>query len=56
MGDKEEINIQSKEKNNMNKVIIVTGGSRGIGASTVKLLAKAKEQADFLRKEYGIGI
>ena len=24
----------------MNKVIIVTGGSRGIGASTVKLLAK----------------
>ena len=40
MGDKEEINIQSKEKNNMNKVIIVTGGSRGIGASTVKLLAK----------------
>lgn len=40
MDDKEERNIQSKGKNNMNKVIIVTGGSRGIGASIVRLLAK----------------
>ena len=46
----------------MNKVIIVTGGSRGIGASTVKLLAKddnkiilnynkSEEQAQKLQQE-----
>lgn len=33
--------VENREKNIVNKVIIVTGGSRGIGAEIVKLLAKS---------------
>lgn len=32
--------VENQEKNIVNKVIIVTGGSRGIGAEIVKVLAK----------------
>ena len=32
--------VENQEKNIVNKVIIVTGGSRGIGAEIVKTLAK----------------
>ncbi len=33
--------VDSQEKNIANEVVVVTGGSRGIGAEIVKLLAKA---------------
>ena len=33
--------VENLEKNIVNKVIVVTGGSRGIGAEIVKLLSKA---------------
>lgn len=33
--------VESQEKNIANEVVVVTGGSRGIGAEIVKLLAKA---------------
>ena len=35
---------ENKEKNIVNKVILITGGSRGIGASMVKLLARDGHQ------------
>lgn len=53
---------ENKEKNIQNKVIIVTGGSRGIGAAIVKLLAnegykvvlnynQSKEAAENIKRE-----
>ena len=53
---------ESKEKNIINKIIVVTGGSRGIGAEIVKLLAregyqvvlnynKSKEMAESVKQE-----
>ena len=32
--------VENQEKNIANKIIVVTGGSRGIGASIVKYLAR----------------
>ena len=32
--------VENQEKNIVNKVVIVTGGSRGIGAEVVRTLAK----------------
>ena len=32
--------VENQEKNTANKIVIVTGGSRGIGASIVKYLAR----------------
>lgn len=34
--------VENQEKNIANKVVVVTGGSRGIGAEIVKLLARCK--------------
>ena len=34
--------VENQEKNIANKVVVVTGGSRGIGAEIVKLLARSK--------------
>lgn len=33
--------VENQEKNIVNKIVVVTGGSRGIGAEIVKLLAKS---------------
>lgn len=54
---------EKREKNIINKVAIVTGGSRGIGAEIVKMLAKlgynvvlnynkSKQQAETIAKKY----
>lgn len=55
--------VEKKEKNTTNKVAIVTGGSRGIGAEIVKMLAregynvvlnynKSRIQAEEIAKQY----
>lgn len=56
--------VEKKEENTTNKVAIVTGGSRGIGAEIVKMLAKegynvilnynkSRIQAEEIAKQYG---